>query len=76
MFRSGLSVAYKDCHITLQITTAARMSVPPRICSRLIVSPSTRVARTTLTMGSNVEIVEALLGPMRSRPAKKVTIYH
>ena len=61
-------------YVKLQIITAARMRAPPRTWSGLIVSPSTSAARTTLTMGSNVDKVEALVGPSRSSPAKKVTM--
>ncbi len=38
----------------------------------LIVSPSTTAAKTTATIGSNVESVDAVVGPILLRPAKKV----
>src|SRR5712692_850302 len=56
-----------------RITMAIRISKPPSACTGVMVSPSTRAASATATIGSKVESVEAVVGPMRLSPAKKVT---
>src|SRR5216683_6251799 len=50
-----------------RITMAIRISKPPSACTGVMVSPSTRAASATATIGSKVESVEAVVGPMRLR---------
>src|SRR3954454_806481 len=60
----------RDC----STTTDVRTSAAPSACSTASVSPKTRNARNTVTTGSTVARIDALLGPTRRRPAKKKPI--
>jgi len=54
--------------------TVMRIIMPPKIRRNVMLSSRINAASTTVTTGSMVERVAAFVGPMRSRPAKNVTI--
>ena len=55
------------------MTTAPKISAPPKIVFTPSFSPKIRKERRTVTKGSMVEIREALTGPIRFKPSRKVT---
>ena len=53
---------------------ATRMSAPPASCSGVSGSERISAASSTVTTGSSVESVAAVVGPTRASPAKNVTM--
>jgi hypothetical protein len=53
--------------------TAATTSAPPASCTGPRLSPKIAIARPTVTTGSTVDTIEAVEGPTRSSPRRKVT---
>ena len=51
-------------------SSAASITAPPASCTALSISPKTRNASSTVTSGSSVARIEAVVASTRSRPAK------